>query len=212
MSENNDLGLNSSLATLFIKDFNSDDKWIYKYFIAHKQTYPLVKIQLKQISIIPSEKTLQEEHSQDYPTSVWEKLKSSILKNGLKEPITVYEAIKKGQMSYGIMGGHHRACTLLNLYGEDYKVSAYVQERRTFTEEIPHLNKHQIKVKNIINVHKESTHDTQTQMKNNMDEEIRKKMVTIHENRFKIEGPNKSRHESKIGEFTRVNKTYKDYL
>ena len=212
MSEDNDLDLTSSFATLFIKDFNSDDKWINKYFIAHKQTYPLVKIQLKQISIIPSEKILQEEHSQDYPTSVWEKLKSSILKNGLKEPITVYESIRKGQMCYGIMGGHHRACTLLKLYGEDYKVSAYVQERRTFTDEIPHHKKHQIKVKNIINVHKASTHDVQTQMKNDMDEQIRKKMVTIQENGFKIEGPSKRNRESKIDEFFRVNKTYKDYL
>tara|TARA_Y100000310_G_C20633154_1_gene789702 strand:- start:103 stop:687 length:585 start_codon:yes stop_codon:yes gene_type:complete len=184
-----------------ITDFNSNDNWIEEYHDKHN-TFPLVKILLASLGRFKREE-LDERAVQcgkePYTEEMWEELKSSIKKRGLKKDISVYEDIRRGKMSYVLRGGHHRACILHELYGYKHKVKVKVTERRNFVTE----NRIKLKSINPINIHKTSSHTITKKVHDNLQQQIDSKLADIK---------SKSVNNKKQHNLNKVNKTYKDYL
>ena len=187
-----------------VTSYNLNDNWIEEYYAQHN-TFPLVKIPLT--SFITNGMFKREEldemavrcGKEPYTEEMWEELKSSIKKRGLDNYISVYEDIRRGKRSYIVRGGHHRACILHELYGDKHQVKVEVTQRRTYTTE----NRIKLKTINNINLHRESTPQLTKKVQDNLQRQIERKLADIK---------SKSVNNKDKYNFSKVNKTYKDYL
>lgn len=188
--------------------YNLNNNWIQEYHDKHG-SLPTVNIPLRMVFQGP--RSTINEHDQlrnqsdyfnklkDYSDEDWEELKKSIKKKGLQQKMTVYEDIRKGKVSYFLTDGRHRVCALEELYGLDYVVEVEIVSRRNFTQE----NRVKIKTINNINLHRESTPHLTKKVQDNLQKQIERKLADIK---------SKSVNSKNLYTFTKVNKTYKDYL
>jgi hypothetical protein len=190
--------------------YNPNDNWIQEYHDKHG-TFPTIKLPLNSLNPVgtremidnlasfPSLEGAMSRVIHGYGDEKWDDLKKSIKKIGLQRKICIYEDIKEGEVSYPIQDGHHRACILNELKGPNYIVEVEIVQRRTYTTE----NRVKLKSINPINVHKVSTSDVTKKVRDNLQKQIERKLADIK---------SKSVNGEKLYTFTKVNKTYKDYL
>ena len=184
-----------------VTSYNLNDNWIQEYHDKHG-TFPVITVTLESISIVPRDvidESANHSKKNPYTNEMWDNLKKSIKKKGLKEMVGVYEEIKNGLRHYTIKEGHHRTCILNELYGPTHKIKVRVMERRVYTTE----NRIKLKTINNINLHRESTPQLTKKVQDNLQKQIERKLADIK---------SKSVNNKDKYNFSKVNKTYKDYL
>ena len=190
--------------------YNLNNNWIQEYHDKHGK-FPTIKLPLNSLNPLGTRELIDDIMSFPYSGSAmnrvihgygdekWDDLKKSIKKIGLQRKICIYEDIREGKVSYPIQDGHHRVCILNELKGPNYEVEAEIVQRRTYKTE----NRVKLKTINNINLHRESTPHLTKKVQDNLQKQIERKLADIK---------SKSVNSKNLYTFTKVNKTYKDYL